>query len=434
MRPASCSARQPRAAHSRRAFLRGLATVLGAPAAIGAARAEGARSIMPPGSPIGSGAHAARVSPGIEVLADGGFAPLRGARVGLITNDAGRDAAGRRTIDRLAGAPELRLVALFSPEHGLMADREGAVEAQRDPPTGLPVHSLYGATRRPTADMLADLDALAIDLPDVGVRFYTYATTMAYAMEQAAGRQLPVVVLDRPNPIGPAGVRGPVLDADLRSFTGYFGLPVQHGMTIGELARLFNAENHIGADLTVITMRGYRRVLWFDQTGLPWIDPSPNLRSLDQIILYPGVGLVEAANVSVGRGTPSPFELVGAPWIDGDALATDLAHAAMSGVRFEPTDFRPADDRYAGETCHGIRVVPADRRALDAPMLGVALAAALHRRYRGRFAVGDLLGNLGSRDTLAAIEAGERPAAIAARWQPALRRFAALRRKYLLYA
>lgn len=371
---------------------------------------------------------------GIDALAADGFAPLSGLRVGLLTNHTGRDAAGRRTIDVLAGASGVKLAAIFSPEHGLEGDREGMIESGRDARTGLPVHSLFGAARRPSDAMLAGLEALVVDLQDAGVRFHTYATTMGYLLEAAAARRLKAVVLDRPNPIGPAGVRGPMLEPALRSFIGYFPMPVLHAMTLGELAMLFNAESRIGADLTVIPMRFYRRNAWYDETGLSWIAPSPNLKSLSGTVLYPGIALLEAADVSVGRGTPAPFELVGAPWIDGVALARILRDRKISGVRvLGPAKFTPAADRHAHAPCHGASVLLVDRAALDAPRVGIELAAALHRLHPDRFAVRDMLHHVGSRDVLAAIEAGEDPAAIETRWEPALRAFEATRAKYLLY-
>jgi uncharacterized protein YbbC (DUF1343 family) len=373
------------------------------------------------------------VLPGINVLAADNFVPLAGSRVGLVTNQAGRELAGRRSIDVLVSASSVQLVAIFSPEHGLDADREGDIESGRDAQTGLPVYSLYGAVRRPLNTMLAGVDGLVIDLQDVGARFYTYVTTMAYVMEEAARRRLKVVVLDRPNPIGPAGVRGPVLERDLCSFTGYFPMPVQHGMTLGELAIMFNAENHIGADLTVIPMRHYHRNLWYDETGLNWVNPSPNLKSLDATILYPGVALIEYANMSVGRGTPTPFELVGAPWIDHLIFASYLQGRQIGGVRFSPAEFTPVDDRYAGKPCHGVRILLADRAALNAPRLGIELAAALHRLYPDQVTIRDALHLIGSRDILVAIEAGEDPRAIESRWLPALQAFEAVRIKYLLY-
>ena len=242
-----------------------------------------------------------RIATGIDVLAADGYSPLRGARIGLITNQTGVSADGRRSIDLLRGAPGVTLAALFSPEHGPAGTVDAAVPSGVDAATGLPVHSLYGDTRRPTPAMLEGLDALVFDIQDAGTRFYTYATTMAYAMEAAAAKGIPFYVFDRPDPIGAAIVQGPMLDADQTSFTAYLPMPVRHGMTIGELARMFNEEKPIGARLTVIPMAGYHRDAWFDQTGLPWINPSPNLRSLVAASLYPGVGLIEGANVSVGR-------------------------------------------------------------------------------------------------------------------------------------
>jgi uncharacterized protein YbbC (DUF1343 family) len=375
----------------------------------------------------------APVKLGIDVLAESGFAQLTGLRVGLLTNDSSRDGTGRRTLDILARAPGVRLAALFTPEHGLGADKDGKVASGRDAETGLPIHSLYGTHRRPRAEMLAGLDVVVVDIQDVGVRFYTYATTMAYVMEAAARQRLKVVVLDRPNPIGPAGVRGPMLDADLRSFTGYFPMPVQHAMTIGELARMFNGEMRIGADLMVVAMRGYWRQSWFDELGLPWVNPSPNLRSLRAAILYPGVALIEFTDVSVGRGTPSPFDVVGAPWIDGPALAQNLERRRIPGVAFGPVDFTPTADRHASRQCRGVRIELAERSKLDAPRLGVALAAALHRLHPQRFVLRDVLPLLGSRRTLDAIAAGEDPAAIAESWRRANDAFAAMQAKYLLY-
>ena len=262
----------------------------------------------------------ARVMTGVDVLAAQKFAPLSGKRVGVITNHTGLSSDGRRTIDLLAKAPGVKLVAILTPEHGLTGLSEGKIAAGRDAVSRVPVYSLYGETLRPTPAMLKGLDALVFDVQDAGARFYTYMSTMGYAMEAASRAGISFFVLDRPNPISAARVEGPVLDANLKSFTGYFPLPVRHGMTLGELAQMFNAENRIGVKLAVIAMRGYRRDMWFDETGLTWINPSPNLRSLTQAALYPAVALAEASNVSVGRGTNTPFEMLGAPWIQAQAL------------------------------------------------------------------------------------------------------------------
>lgn len=376
---------------------------------------------------------AGRVASGADVLAADGFAPLRGLRIGLITNHTGRDAAGNRLIDLLHGAPEVQLAALFSPEHGLRGQADEQVASGHDPQTELPVHSLYGAVRRPTEPMLEGLDALVFDIQDAGARFYTYSSTMAYAMEAAAHKGIAFYVLDRPNPITAERVQGPVMDADLRSFTGYFPLPVRHGMTMGELARLFNGENRIGVRLQVIGMRGYRRAAWYDETGLPWVGPSPNLRTLTQATLYPGVALVEGANLSVGRGTDSPFELLGAPWIDGGRLAAYLNGRGIPGVRFEAADFVPRENRYGQQLCHGVRIVLVDRETLDAPALGVEIASALQRLYPTQFELDKTLGMIGARWVVQAIKDGQDPREIAQRWQGRLAAFRALRAKYLLY-
>jgi uncharacterized protein YbbC (DUF1343 family) len=376
---------------------------------------------------------AADVRTGVDVLAERGFAPLVGRRVGLITNHSGRDHAGRRTIDVLRAAPGVTLAAIFSPEHGLTGDVDRRVPSGWDADLGIPVYSLYGATQRPTPEMLAGLDALVFDVQDAGVRFYTYVTTMAYAMEAAAARGLPFYVLDRPNPIGADAVQGPVLEDDLRSFAGYFRLPVRYGMTIGELATLLNAENAIGADLHVIPMRGYARTQWYDQTGLPWVAPSPNLRSLPQAALYPGVALLEGANVSVGRGTDTPFEVVGAPWIDGVALAARLNARALPGVRFAATTFVPSQAPYHGRRCGGVRIALVDRVELDAPAVGIEIASALERLYPKTFGLDATVGMIGARWVVAALKRGDDPRQIAERWQPELQAFAAVRRRFLLY-
>jgi len=375
------------------------------------------------------------VQTGIDVLEEEKFAPLAGQRVGLITNHSGRDATGRRTIDLLAHAPRVRLAAIFSPEHGLTgAEPEGAlVKNGVEPVTGLPVYSLYGETRRPTDAMLAGLDALVFDVQDAGARFYTFITTLGYALEAAGKKGIKFYVLDRPNPLNGYLVEGPVLDADLRSFVGYFPMPVRHGMTVGELAEMFNGENHLGADLHVIKMRGWQRTDWFDETGLPWVNPSPNLRSLAAATLYPGVAMVESANVSVGRGTDTPFEFLGAPWMDGRKLAAYLNERKIQGVRFLPVNFTPKRDPLAGQACHGVRLVLLDRQALDSPEMGVEILAALYHLFPRDFQIGKTLPLVGARWLLEAVQNGEDPRQISLRWQDALEQFRRRRAKYLLY-
>jgi uncharacterized protein YbbC (DUF1343 family) len=374
-----------------------------------------------------------RVMSGIDVLEAYGFRQLAGRRVGLITNRSALDSAGRRTADVLHQAKGPQLVALFSPEHGLDASAEGKIASGRDRATGLPVFSLYGETRRPTPAMLAGLDALIFDMQDVGARYYTYPTTLAYAMEAAAANKLDFYVLDRPDPITASTVQGAVLDDDLTSFITYLPLPVRHGMTLGELARLFNAERSLGARLHVVTMRRYQRAMWFDQTGFAWVPPSPNLRKLEQAVLYPGVGMIEAANVSVGRGTDAPFELVGAPWIDGKALANHMNGRRIAGVRFEATSFTPREWVYPGQRCEGVRIVLTDRNRLDSPLLGVELMAALWRLYGDRFQIDRTVGMIGSRASLAAVKALADPRDVAQSWTPGVTEFLTKRQRHLLY-
>lgn len=370
---------------------------------------------------------------GLDVLREAGFEPLMGARVGLVTNQTGRARDGATTIDLLAAAPGVELVALFSPEHGIRGVMDGPVSSSRDTRTGLPIHSLYGDTRRPTAEMLQGLDTLVVDLQDVGARFYTYATTMAYLLEAAAARGLRVMVLDRPNPIGGVDVEGPILDESSTGFTGYFPSPVRHGLTLGELARLFNTERGIGAELEVVAMRGWQRETWFDQTGLRWVDPSPNMRNLHQALLYPGIGAIEGSNLSVGRGTDTPFEQIGAPWIDGPELARELNTRRLPGVRVYPLRFSPSSSRFAGELCEGVFFIVTDRDAVRPVRLGLEVAAALYRLYGDQFDLDAVARLLGSRDTLARIRAGDPPWEIAAGWAEGEAAWRRLRVPYLLY-
>ena len=380
-----------------------------------------------------AGAFTRKVLPGVDVLAIRKFAPLSGKRVGLITNHTGLGAAGKRTIDLMAKAPGVKLRAIFSPEHGLSGQVDAKVASGRDAATNLPVYSLYGESRRPTSQMLEGLDALVFDVQDAGTRFYTYMTTMGYAMEAAAKKGCEFFVLDRPNPICASRVEGPVMDRELKNFTGYFPLPVRHGMTLGELAKLFNGENKMGVRLKVIPMQGYRRDMWFDETGMAWVNPSPNLRSLTQAVLYPGVALSEASNVSVGRGTPTPFEVLGAPWIRDEELTDYLQSRRILGVEFEPAIFTPDSSRFKGQACRGVRMILKGRERLDAVGLGIEILCALQRLYPGRFEIDKALGLVGSRAALQAIKDGQDPEAIAASWRPQLDEFLRLRAGYLLY-
>jgi len=375
----------------------------------------------------------AEVLNGIDVLARDGFRQLAGLRVGLVTNHTGRDRRGRQTIDVLREAANVKLVALFAPEHGIRGLLDDKLADTKDERTGLPIYSLYGETRRPKPEQLRELDALVFDIQDVGTRFYTYISTLGHVMEEAARARLPVFVLDRPNPIRGNEAEGPLADSDKLAFTSYHAIPVRHGMTIGELARLFNAERKIGCDLRVVEMERWRRGMWFDGTGQTWVNPSPNMRSLTQATLYPGVGLLETTNVSVGRGTDTPFELVGAPWIDGQRLASYLNERRIAGVRFVPVRFTPRVSVFQGEECGGVNLVVTDRAQLRPVYAGLEIAAALRRLHPDDWQVekyGRLLANA---DTLERLKRGESPEQIALSWQSGLEEFRRARARALIY-
>ena len=374
-----------------------------------------------------------KVQTGIDVLEAEKFAPLRGMRVGLITNHSGIDSTGRRTLDIIYKSHNVKLAAIFSPEHGLYSNDDYNLSSGMERTTGLPVYNLYGDTKKPTGKMLNGLDAIVFDIQDVGVRFFTYITTMGYAMEATAKKGIAFYVLDRPNPITGSFVQGPVMEKNLKSFVGYFPMPVRHGMTVGELAKMFKAENKINVKLHIIKMHGYKRTDWHDETGLPWMNPSPNLRTLTEAILYPGVALVEGANVSVGRGTNTPFELLGAPWIHAKELAGYLNKRKIQGVRFMPVDFTPASSRFKNEVCHGVQIILIDRETLDPTALGVEIAAALYQLFPIEFQLDKTLDLIGERWILQAIKDGHDPCSIVVRWQKPLEQFRKLRSKYLLY-
>ncbi|HEX6650683.1 MAG TPA: exo-beta-N-acetylmuramidase NamZ domain-containing protein, partial [Pyrinomonadaceae bacterium] len=374
-----------------------------------------------------------RVLTGIDVLERDNFKPLAGMRIGLLTNHTGRDREGRQTIDVLNGAPGVKLVALFSPEHGIRGAADDKVSDSKDEKTGLPIYSLYGETRRPKPEQLKDLDAIVYDIQDVGSRFYTYISTLGYLLEEAAKAKLPVFVLDRPNPIGGVDVEGPIADKDKLSFTSYHTIPTRHGLTIGELAQLFNKQRNIGADLRVIKMEGWRRAMWFDETNLTWISPSPNMRSLTEATLYPGVGLLETTNVSVGRGTDTPFEVVGAPWIQGDRLAEYLNQRAIPGVRFVALRFTPNASVFKGEECGGVNIIITDRAAFRPLLTGIEMAVALRNLYANDWNVDKYLRLLVNTDTLERIKRGESARDIVASWNAGLDEFRKARAQVLLY-
>ena len=374
-----------------------------------------------------------QILPGIDVLARDGFAKLKGKRVGLVTNHTGVARDGKSTIDLLHMAPGVQLVSLFAPEHGIRGVLDADVPAERDQKTGLTIHSLYGDTRRPTDAMLAGIDTLVIDLQDIGSRFYTYPATTGYVLEEAAKRKIAVMVLDRPNPVNGWQIEGPNQSEPIREFIAYFPMPVRHGLTLGELARVFNAEKKINADLTVIPVENWRREYWYDETGLAWINPSPNMRNLNQAALYPGIGAIEYSNISVGRGTDQPFEQLGAPWIDGPRLAAALNARKLPGIRFYPVAFTPTTSKYAKQVCQGVFMVITNRSQLQPVRVGLEIAGALFTLFGEQYQLEntDLL--LGSRDSFERVKRGEDPAAVAARWTADEARWRRLRAKYLIY-
>jgi uncharacterized protein YbbC (DUF1343 family)/CubicO group peptidase (beta-lactamase class C family) len=383
-----------------------------------------------------------QVKNGIDVLEDHGFREIHAnsaqpVRVGLVTNHTGLDAKGERTIDVLAHAPGVKLEAIFSPEHGIAGKADTTdIANSRDAATGVPVYSVYGDTdakRRPDPEVLKGLDVLVYDIQDVGVRFYTYETTLGYFLEAAAKAGKELVVLDRPNPVNGAFVQGPVADPDRESFVSYWRTPVRHGMTAGEVARMFNAERGIGARLSVVKMEGWMRGDWFDSTGAMWVSPSPNMRSLNEATLYPGLGMIEGTNVSVGRGTDTPFELVGAPWVKAEELARSLNERAIPGVRFVPQEFTPASSEYAGQKCGGVNLVVTDRNALDAPELGLEIAAALSKLYPHDYKTEGLDRLMVSKVSMDALALGEDPRRIAEGWREGIDSFEKMRKPYLLY-
>jgi len=325
-------------------------------------------------------------------------------------------------------------VTLFSPEHGITGESsELRIADATDQHTTLPIYSLYGAARRPTDEMLKGIDLLLFDLQDAGVRFYTYITTMAYCIEAAASHRIPFVVLDRPDPLGGNIIEGPMLELGRLSFTGYFPMPVRYGMTIGELAKMFNAENHIGADVEVVMLKNWRRGESYDQTGLAWIAPSPRLRTVTEAFLYPGIEILEAGGVSVGRGTDVPFEVLGAPWIDAKAFERELNRRGIPGVQFETVSFTPNEAPYNKETCRGVRIQIVDRDVFRSMRMGLEIADALNRMYPERYQLQKVVTLLGSQSTVDRLARGDAPQAIIEGWSADLDKFRKMRENYLLY-
>jgi len=382
-----------------------------------------------------------KVLNGIDVLEERQFEPLKPAgvtkpRIGLVTNQTGIDTLGRRTIDVLAQAPGLQLTAIFAPEHGLTGADTNTTGNTKDGATGVMVYNVWGDTdakRHPPLDVLRNLDVLVFDLQDTGARFSSDVMTLGYFLDAAAKLKKPIVVLDRPNPLTGAYVQGPMSDVGAESVSNYFPLPIRHGMTIGELAKLFNDEKHFDADLTVIPMRGWLRGDWFDSTGIIWVNPAPDIRNLDEDLLYPGVALLEATNISVGRGTDMPFQLIGSPYFLPKELAAYLNGRNIGGVRFLPVSFTPAAGPYARRECFGVSILVTNREQLDAPALGLELAAALHKLYPLGYDLGHVGTVLANKADTAALQAGEDPNRMRENDADKLQQFMDLRAKYLLY-
>jgi uncharacterized protein YbbC (DUF1343 family) len=392
-----------------------------------------AETAVPSNSPLADSAGDV-VHTGLDRLQTDSFRLLHGQRVALITNHTGINRKGITNVELMHADPSVNLVALFSPEHGIGGKLDvPTIGDTQDEATGLKVYSLYGESRRPTAEQLEGIDTLVFDIQDIGTRFYTYVSTMGLAMEVAAAQGKRFVVLDRPNPINGISVAGPVLDAGQESFVGFHSLPVRHGMTVGELARMFQAERYPDLDLQVVTLKHWKRASYFDETGLPWINPSPNMRNVNQALLYPGVGLLETTNVSVGRGTDTPFERIGAPWIDANQLADSLNQAELPGVRFTPIRFTPDSSVYEGEACQGVQILITDRKTIEPLGVGFELAGTLRRLYPDRWQHDRYRRLLGDDAVWRAVDAGESRREIQKAYVDELEPFRVRRAAFLLY-
>ena len=378
--------------------------------------------------------HRTPVRLGVDVLMDGGFAPLQGKRVGLITNQTGVNAQGIPTTQVLSKATGVDLRVLFSPEHGFLGNLdENRIANGVDRATGLTIYSLYGETRKPTAAMLSEIDTLVFDIQDIGTRFYTYISTMGEAMASAAEHGKEFIVLDRPNPINGIDVSGPMLDAGAESFVAYHALPLRHGMTVGELALMFRNERKLDLKLTVVPCEGWDRARYWDATGLEWVNPSPNMRSLRQAFLYPGIGILETTNLSVGRGTDTPFEILGAPWINAAAMAVDLNRQGIAGAAFIPRSFTPTGSKFAGTLCHGIEVIATDRERCDPVEVGLAIARSLQRLHGEDWDIRALHRLLGNRAVVEGIRDGSLLSAQDPRVREGLSDFVDRKSRYQLY-
>jgi uncharacterized protein YbbC (DUF1343 family) len=386
---------------------------------------------------VSSATLVARVKTGLDVLVEQDFAPIAGKRVGVVTNHSGLTWNHKHIVNVLAASKKIKLTAIFSPEHGYLGIAADGVDVAsgKDPATGVPVYSLFqNGKYKPTPEMLKNVDVLVFDIQDVGARFYTYPTTLAYVLEAAGEQNKPVYVLDRPNPINGIAVEGPLLDPKYASFIGYFRSPIRHGMTMGELGQMFNGENKFGAELHVIKMEGWDRRMWMDQTGLEWIAPSPAIRNLTEAILYPATCLLENTVVSIGRGTDTPFEMVGAPWFKGMEVAAYLNARNIPGVRLMARHFTPREDVYKGRECDGLDVQLIDRDKLDTGRFGLELLAAALKFHPGKFTLDHkIMLLLGSDKAAGHLNRGETGSDVNASLREELDAFRKIRAKYLLY-
>nr|WP_191567092.1 DUF1343 domain-containing protein [Metabacillus idriensis] len=379
-----------------------------------------------------------KVTPGVEVLLKDQKELLKGKKVGLITNPTGIDSGLNSIVDLLNEDPEIELTALYGPEHGVRGDAQAgsSVEFYIDEKTGLPVYSLYGKTKKPTPEMLANVDVLVFDIQDVGTRYYTYIYTMAYAMEAAKENNIPFIVLDRPNPQGGLSVDGPVLEPEFASFVGLYPIPLKHGMTVGELASFFNKEFEIGADLTVVKMNGWKRSMNFDETGLPFVLASPNMPTVSTTFVYPATGLIEGTNVSEGRGTTKPFELIGAPYINSTDLAEKLNSLSLPGVKFRAASFTPTFSKHAGKLSHGVEIYVTDREEFEAVPTGLHIIKTIHDMYPDDFqflAANNFSLLIGNDWVRTMILEGASVADIMNKYQDEQDEFMMVRKEYLIY-
>ncbi len=377
------------------------------------------------------------VIPGIEVLISERLDLVRGKRIGLITNHTGIDRQGHHDIDSLRYLPEVKLVALFSPEHGIRGQAQAgeAVEHATDAASGLPIYSLYGQVTRPTPEMLSGVEVLLYDIQDLGVRFYTYISTMRECMEAAAGKGIPFIILDRPDPLGGEIIEGGLLEPRFKSFVGAYEIPIRYGMTPGELARYCNEEQHLHLRLEVVKMKGWRRADWYDQTGLPWVAPSPNIPDLETALVYPGMCLLEGTNLSEGRGTTKPFRIVGAPWIEGDWLARTLNDQQLPGTKFRAASFIPTQSKFAGQTCRGVEIQVIDRTRFRPVPGAIELLKAVRSNYPEHFQWNsDHFDRLaGSSRLRLAIDQGRGTREILWEWENRLREFNLKSKEFFLY-